>query len=405
MRISIDYGLERLELEVPDRQLVGWHRADPAPPLTNVPDAVRAALESPIGFPALRRALTPDDHVAIVVDESLPRLSDLLTPLLEHITSAQVTPEAITLLCPAASSEQTWIDELPEAFQEVRVEVHDPANRKKLAYLATTKHGRRLYLNRTAVDADQLIVLSGRRFDPLLGYGGSEGAIYPALSDEETRQEMCGRLSILPPGKTTWPVRQEALEATWLLGAPFFVQVIEGSHDDILHVIGGLTDTSAEGQRLLDARWRMTVNHVADTVLASLAGDPAHHDFAALARALASAARVVEPGGRIVLLSRAAPKLGAGAAYLRQAETPAQALELLRQHKPADMAAAFLWANAAQKAQVYLLSGLEGETAEELFTIPLDNAGQVQRLLGEGSVLYLADAHKTMAVTEDRHQV
>ena len=48
-----------------------------------------------------------------------------------------------------------------------RFQVHDPADRKKLSYLATTRQGRRIYLNRSAVDADQLIVLSrdavGRR--------------------------------------------------------------------------------------------------------------------------------------------------------------------------------------------------------------------------------------------------
>src|SRR5262249_58527419 len=137
----------------------------------------------------LRRALTPDDHVTIVIDERLPRLADLLIPLLEHVSSAGVAPEAITLLCPPTSSRQPWLEELPEAFEEVRLEVHDPKDRRRLSYLATTRKGRRLYLNRSVVDADQVVVLSGRRSDPLLGQGGAAGAIYPALSDEATRRE------------------------------------------------------------------------------------------------------------------------------------------------------------------------------------------------------------------------
>src|SRR5207245_1891639 len=133
---------------------------------------------------------------------------------------AGVAPEAITLLCPPSSdSRQTWIEDLPEEFEEIRLEIHDPADRLRLSYLATTKQGRRVYLNRTAVDADQLVVLARRRYDPLLGYGGSEGAIYPVLGDEATRQEMGGRLSLAPPGDTPWPVRREALEVAWLLGA------------------------------------------------------------------------------------------------------------------------------------------------------------------------------------------
>src|SRR5262249_7774663 len=151
-------------------------------------------------------------------------------------------------------------------------EVHDPADRQHLSYLATTRNGRRLYLNRTAVDADQLVVLAHRGYDPLLGYAGAEGALYPALSDEATRQEMRGRRSLAAPGSKPWPARQGAAEVAWLLGAPFLVQVIEGAGEDLVHVVAGLAETSGEGQRLLDLQWRVTVDQLADTVVASITG-------------------------------------------------------------------------------------------------------------------------------------
>src|SRR5437667_10602625 len=125
MRAVIDYGEERLEVEVPEGQFISIQRQPIAPPLPDLAAAVRAALETPLGFPALRRALTPDDHVAVVVDEQLSQLPRLLPPILEHLTRAEVRPDAVTLLC-AASSPQDWVDELPDAFDEVRVEVHDP---------------------------------------------------------------------------------------------------------------------------------------------------------------------------------------------------------------------------------------------------------------------------------------
>ncbi|HWG43253.1 MAG TPA: lactate racemase domain-containing protein, partial [Gemmataceae bacterium] len=120
MRIAMDYGLDRVEFEVADNKLI----PGPQPPaaLTDPAAAVRAALEEPHGFPALRRALTPDDHVAIVVDEQLPHLAELLVPLLEHVQSAGVSPQAMTLLCPPGSR-QTWIDDLPDAWEDVQVEV------------------------------------------------------------------------------------------------------------------------------------------------------------------------------------------------------------------------------------------------------------------------------------------
>jgi nickel-dependent lactate racemase len=253
------------------------------------------------------------------------------------------------------------------------------------------------------VDADQVVVLSRRGYDPLLGYSGSEGALFPALSDEATRQELLGQLSMAAPEQRFWPIHKEASEVAWLLGAPFMVQVIEGAGEEITHVLGGLADTGEEGQRLLNARWRVETDRVADTVVATLSGDPARQTFADLARAAAAASRVVKPRGRIILLTEANPPLGAGADLLRCSEDTVKALELLQEQRPSDMAAAFQWAHACQQASIYLLSGLPAEIAEELDAVPLDNADQVQRLLRpESSCLVLPDAHKTLAVVRNR---
>jgi nickel-dependent lactate racemase len=399
MRIGIDYGTSRLEVEVPQSQVISIQREPAAPPLADLAAAVRAALETPLWFPPLRRALTPDDHVTIVVDEYLSHLPELLAPLLEHITKAGVTPDAIALLCSPPATSQAWLDDLPDAFQDVRVEVHNPTERRRLSYLATTARGRRIYLNRTAVDADQLVVLARRGYDPLLGYSGSEGALYPALSDDQTRQELADQLSMAAPEEKAWPVRKEAAEVAWLLGAPFMVQVIEGAGEDIIHVLGGLADSGEEGQRLLNARWRVEVDRPADLVIAAVSGPSERHTFDDMARAVAAASRVVKPKGRIILLLEAQPALGPGAKILGGSEDAAGALKRLGKDKPLDMASAYQWAHASQQASLYVLSGVPAEAVEDMFAMPLDDAGQVQRLLtGEGSCLVLPDAHKTLAV-------
>jgi nickel-dependent lactate racemase len=361
-----------------------------------LPAAVRAALESPVGFPPLRRALTPDDRVAVVLDEALPRLPELLVPILEHLGQAQVAPAAVTLLTAPTRSGQRWVDNLPEAFEAVLVEAHDPGDRKKLSYLATTRLGRRVYVNRTVVDADQVVVLCRPDADPLLAPGGT-GLLYPALGDEAARRDLAARLSA-EEGAAQGVLAEEA-EVAWLLGTPFLVQVIEGAGDDVAHVIAGPVESGDEGVRLYAERWQQTVSRLADTVLATVSGDTGRHDFAALARALAHAARVVEPDGRIILLTQAEPRLGPGAELLRRAGEPDRALELLRRQQPEEVAAAVQWAAAARRARVYLLSRLPGDVAEELFVTPMDHAGQVQRLLQTaGSCLVLEDADKALPI-------
>ena len=358
---------------------------------------MRDALEHPLDYPALRLALTPDDHVAIAVDEGIPHLGQLLVVLLEHLQQACVQADAITLICAPPSTNQPWLDELPDEFQDVRVEVHQPGDRKNLAYLAATKDDRRVYLNRTAVDADQLVLLTRRTYDPILGHGGAETALYPGLAEEATQHEFAAQLQNRAPAHNPWPIQQLAREASWLLGAPFFVQIIEGAGDGIANILAGPLESSSDGERLLDARWRIEAATPADVVIASVSGDQGNLDD--LARAFFAASRVVRPGGSIVLLSDVIPSLSSGFERMRRHDDPAEALRSLLHDKPSDLAAGYMWTTAAEQAKLYLLSGLAPDVVEELFAIPLQHAGQAQKLLtDQASCLLLPDAHKTLAV-------
>jgi hypothetical protein len=49
-----------------------------------------------------------------------------------------------------------------------------------------------------------------------------------------------------------------------------------------------------------------------------------------------------------------------------------------------------------------MLSRLEPDIAEELFTTPLSTASQARRLLEAGELLFLEDAHKSLALIDDR---
>ncbi len=397
MRLALPHGRRLLHVELSAGQHAGSF-AGPAP-LADPAAAVREVLETPWHYPALRRALTPEDRIALLVDEELPGLVDLLVPVLDHVLSAGVSAGAITLVCPPGQSTQGWVEDLPERHEDIHVEVHDPRDRRHLSYLATTTAGRRLYLNRTVVDADQVVVLTGRRHDQHLGRGGAEGAIFPALADEPTRQEFAGRFRTEAPGGEPWPAQAEAIEVTWLLGQPFFVQVVESTGAGVAHVLAGASEACREGDRLLDQSWLIHVGQRADLVLAALSGGTARHGFADLARAAACAARVVRPGGRIVLLGEAPPEPGPGAEVLRGAGEPGLALAALEKANLPDSVSAVLWAQAAAHAHISVLANWSEEAAEELFATPLSEA-RLQSLVGAGTCMVLEDAQRLLAVVE-----
>ena len=68
------------------------------------------------------------------------------------------------------------------------------------------------------------------------------------------------------PGEKPWPVQQEAAEVAWLLGALFFVQIIEAAGDEVSHVVAGLVQSSAQVNAYGTARLRVQVDGLADAV-------------------------------------------------------------------------------------------------------------------------------------------
>jgi hypothetical protein len=389
-------GAEPWTLAVPPDRVLPLRRAACSPVHANAAQLVRHALDSQFQGDGLRCALTPEDRVTIVIDPRLPNLTEMLVEVLSHVASAGVEFPAMTVLSPP-NSPATWIDELPDEFADITAETHDPS--KPLAYLATTKAGRRVYLNRSIVEADFNILLTGRRYDPHTGYAGAENALFPALSNEETRAEFAGQFSSRPPSET-WE-ESEAAEIAWLLGTPFLVQVIEDSHDSVREVVAGLLQCSAEALRKQNARWRACIAEEADVVVAALSGSPPGITFLDLARAAANAARAVKKNGRIAILTTAAPELGPGAELLRKLDGPEDAKKLLAKEKPDDWAAAALWVYAAKSASLFLLSGYPDDVAEELFATAIHSQREAQRLIDTGgTVVLIPDAHKACITVE-----
>ena len=125
MHIALPWSKHVLELDVsrPRRRLDS--RASHRTPRRRSSGGARRPRKSAPVSP-LRLALTPDDQIAVVVDETLQNPALFLVPILEHLGQADIASQAITLVCHPPSTGQAWLEDLPDEFAEVRLEVHDP---------------------------------------------------------------------------------------------------------------------------------------------------------------------------------------------------------------------------------------------------------------------------------------
>jgi nickel-dependent lactate racemase len=402
--VSLEYGQSTAQFSVPARCLLrATQGGQEVPDVADVRAAVRQALESPMGFPPLRQALTPDDRLAIVINENYRRLPDLLIPLLEHLEQAGVQLERTTLVCPPrlpGVPPPPWREELPSSFAAIPVEEHDPKNRARLCYLAGTKAGRRLYLNRTLVEADQIILVGPAGYDPVLGYGGGFGDLFPALGDEETRREFVRRAVEDPPGKKSSPAMQEAEEVGWLLGVPFWLAAIPGRGDQVRHIVAGPLETiSPHVRELLEATHHHYFPWRAEVVVTAISGDPRWHRFDDLARALAAAARLVQHGGKIVVLARIdEATLGPAARQLQQFDNLIALLSHARRENLADVQTIWHLAVAARRAHLYIYGSFPEKLAEHMYATAIGSLQEIQRLLDHAqSCIFLPDGHRVNA--------
>lgn len=380
MEFLIDYGQSQVKLRAEPSQFVGLKRAARPAAEANPSRLVACALESPEGFPPLRLALTPDDHVAIVADPGLAELELLLVPIVEHVCLAGVNPSRIKVVMPSSH-------DAADRLAGVMVERHDPTDRNRLAYVATTAAGRRVYLNRTVVEADQVIVLAEVRHDPRGGLTGGSTAIFPALSDAATQSELRHERN----AKTA----DEAKEVSWLFGSPFFLSVIAGEGDGIHAIIGGPGESIAQARKAVKRFWIADAERSADLVLASITGRDGRQSMAELAAALTHAAAVTQPDGVIVLLTDAAPRLGTGLSGIGQMESAAAARKSLDPKQHEDFREATQWLRVVNRHRVLVLSQWEDEMVEDLFATPIRSGAEVQRLIDRAKeILVIADANR-----------
>lgn len=379
--VTLNYGVKSAIVQIEPAKLLKVRRhAEP----TSVGDPVAilaASLEAPTRFPSLWRALTPDDHVALVVDENVPELESLVPPIIDHIGKAGVRPGQVTVVLRTNADRP----DLENAWPGVVVETHDPSDRNRLSYLATTKGGRRIYINRSVGEADQIIVLAEVRF-----HEPATRMLFPALSDQETIDDVSHESHDLAV--------KETKEVAWLLGLPFFIQVIAGPGDSVGNIISGPFDTRVEASQQLREFWHVETDRLADLAIVSLGGEPATQTTTDLDRAMANAGRVVKSGGIIVLMSQSPPQFDDAFRMIQEASSTDHAHKMVHQFANKESHAARQWLKSVKDHRVMIFGDWQENIVEELFATHIQSVPQLQRIIeGAESCIYLPDGQRIHA--------
>jgi nickel-dependent lactate racemase len=397
MRVSVDYQDEQIEFDVSTEALVGSWRGPVGLAPERVGDALQGALEHPIDFPALRQMLVPGDRVAIALDGSLTGIGPILLALKKVLDEAGVSAQDVTVVATPESRPELAQD-LP---QDMTLVVHDPSNREGLAYLAATQDGRRIYLNRHLIDADVVIPVGRAGFDPVVGYRGPWSVVFPGLSQEATRVSYRERLADDPSSRLTPPCRlEEPIEVSWLLGTQFHLAIVPGVAGPAGILAGLAESVRDQAIRAVNESWVFHASDRAECVVAGIGAPGSRTGLPDLVDGLVTASRLVHQGGKIIALSRACGSIGPSLQRLKDAADSKMYSQSLRGHESdVDSVSGRRLAQVLAWADVYLLSGFDHQSVEDLSMIPLDRDRDAGRLVTAArSCLLVSQADLTRAV-------
>lgn len=287
MELKFGFGSGTQTVRVRDECLLGVLHANAYTPELTGEAAVRAALDAPIGAPAIEQVVHPGEKIAIVTSDitrPCPTWS-ILPPLLDRLYAAGVDRKDIILVFALGSHRCHTSDEQrrlagERAWQELRCVDSDPND---CVHLGTTDAGTPVDIFRPVAEADRVICLANIEYHYFAGYSGGAKSIMPGVSTRDAIQ--CNHRMMIRPeahaGKLDGnPIREDIEQAGRILGIDYIVNVVLDEHKNIVRAVAGdAVRAHRAGCAFLDTLYRKPIARRADIVLVSQGGAPKDLNF------------------------------------------------------------------------------------------------------------------------------
>ncbi|MCL2162862.1 MAG: nickel-dependent lactate racemase [Oscillospiraceae bacterium] len=414
MRLEIGFGTAHQTLEVPDSNLLGILKPNEVTVNVKGKQAVKAALERPIGATRLGDIVKPNDKTVIITsDITRPVPSHKIIPEILDELATSVDMSNVTVVFALGSHRKHTTGEMKklvgeDVFSRVKCIDGDPDNYVRMG---TTKRGTPVDVTRIVAEADRRIGVGSIEYHYFAGYSGGAKAIMPGVSTRAAiqsnhrymvRQEaMAGRLE----GN---PVREDIEEALNFCPLDFIVNVVLDEHKEIIYAVAGdALKAHRAGCKFLDRMYRKDIEATADIVIASQGGAPKDINLYQTQKALDNAKHAVKKGGVIILVGSCNEGLGEEVfeEWMTTSVNPASMVERIQQDFQLGGHKAAAIAMVLENADIYLVSEMDPQFVEKIFLKPFAMVQEAldaafEKLGWDASVLVMPYAGSTLPVAK-----
>ncbi len=397
MKVNLAYGREGLVVEVPDSAQV--IEPNNLPGLEDEHEAVRQALQNPIGSEPLHRRVKSTDKVAIVIsDITRPTPNHKLVPwLLEELKHVPLE-QVVIINGTGTHRDQTreeFIEMLgPWVVENVRIINNNCHDKSTQVMLGRSRFGVEVYLNTEYVEADFRIVTGFIEPHFFAGFSGGPKGIMPGVAGLETILTFHNARMIGDP-LATWgnmvdnPVQDMAREVTAMAPPHFMLNVTLNDQKQITSVFAGdMAEAHATGCEFVKEHAMVRCDERFDVVITSNSGYPLDQNLYQAVKGMSAAHKIVKQGGAIISAAECSdgvPDHGNYAKILKMRKNPQELLEMINDphFQVFDQWQVQKQAVVQVFADVYVYSSLPDEAVEAAMFTPIHNIEETLRELAE----------------------
>ena len=360
MFADIRYGRDGVQkVEIPDRNYIGTF--SPNDVEIGAPDEIiGASIDSPIGSESLAKFLEGGkDIVFIVNDGTRPTPTAKVLDALSKRMDLRQARYLIATGTHRDMTEEEYNNVFGSHYQELkdRIIAHD-AKKSECVYLGDAKSGTPMEVNKIAVDADRLVIITSVEPHYFAGYTGGRKSFLPGVASFrtiETNHKLAMNKeaqSLVLEGN---PVHEDMMDALEQVKGKkiFTIQMVLDRHQNIYKVASGdINKAFAQAVEWANKVFVVPIPEKADVVI-SVAPYPMDVDLYQSQKALDNGKWALKEGGKIIMVSKCREGVG-HATFLTQlssSKDPKQVLENLKSeyklgyHKAAKMAEIAVWAD------------------------------------------------------------
>jgi nickel-dependent lactate racemase len=323
MRVTMAFGRNGKEIELPDRRVAAVLSMPKSAPLSHPRQAVAEASAKPIAsLPLMDLARGHRDAVVVVCDITRPAPNAImLPPILETLQRAGIDREHITILVATGLHRPNEGDELVEMLGEpvargFRVVNHLAWESSQQHVVGRTRSGIVAEIDAAYAHASLKITTGFIEPHLMAGFSGGRKLCGIGCGSERTIRSLHAPRIIEHPNSIEGRLQanllhEELTEIAALAGMDFIVNVTMDQARRITGVFAGHFDRAfLAGCELARSSVGCQIECEVDVVVSSCGGYPQDISYYQTAKAFTGARHICKPGGTIIVLSECSEGLG-----------------------------------------------------------------------------------------------